>query len=162
MTYLLDDDVFIQAKNRHYGFTFCPAFWDWLDRAHTAGLVYSIDRVRLDLQGHTDGLTQWAATRTSFFLQTDAAVVARFVEVSRWANAHPRYERSAIAEFLSVADSFLVSHGHASGHTIVTHEVPAPLSRARIKIPDACTALGVSCIDPFKMLRREAPQFVLA
>ncbi|ANT65111.1 hypothetical protein Ptc2401_01341 [Prosthecochloris sp. CIB 2401] len=27
MTYLLDANVFIQAKNLHYGFDFCPAFW---------------------------------------------------------------------------------------------------------------------------------------
>jgi Domain of unknown function (DUF4411) len=29
MPYLLDSDVFIQAKNLHYSFDFCPAFWDW-------------------------------------------------------------------------------------------------------------------------------------
>jgi Domain of unknown function (DUF4411) len=27
MAYLIDSDVFIQAKNMHYGFDFCPAFW---------------------------------------------------------------------------------------------------------------------------------------
>jgi len=27
MSYLLDSDVFIQAKNLHYGLDFCPAFW---------------------------------------------------------------------------------------------------------------------------------------
>ena len=26
MAYLLDADVFIRAKNLHYGFDFCPAF----------------------------------------------------------------------------------------------------------------------------------------
>ena len=26
--YLLDANGFIQAKNLHYGFDFCPAFWD--------------------------------------------------------------------------------------------------------------------------------------
>jgi Domain of unknown function (DUF4411) len=26
MAYLLDANVFIQAKNLHYGFDFCPAF----------------------------------------------------------------------------------------------------------------------------------------
>ena len=29
MAYLLDANVFIQAKNLHYGLDFCPAFWDW-------------------------------------------------------------------------------------------------------------------------------------
>lgn len=26
--YLLDANVFIQAKNLHYGMDFCPAFWE--------------------------------------------------------------------------------------------------------------------------------------
>lgn len=30
MPYLLDANVFIQAKRLHYGMDFCPAFWDWL------------------------------------------------------------------------------------------------------------------------------------
>ena len=33
MAYLLDSDVFIRAKNDHYGFDFCSAFWAWLARA---------------------------------------------------------------------------------------------------------------------------------
>jgi hypothetical protein len=38
-TYLLDANVFIQAKNLHYGFDFCPAFWQWLIERHAAGIV---------------------------------------------------------------------------------------------------------------------------
>jgi len=34
MAYLLDANVFIQAKNLHYGLDFCPAFWDI--RAHSS------------------------------------------------------------------------------------------------------------------------------
>ena len=37
MAYLLDANVFISAKNLHYGFDFCPAFWDWLTEGHDAG-----------------------------------------------------------------------------------------------------------------------------
>ena len=37
MSYLLDSDVFIQAKNLHYGFDVCPAFWDWFIAAALAG-----------------------------------------------------------------------------------------------------------------------------
>jgi hypothetical protein len=46
MAYLLDADVFIQAKNLHYGFSFCPAFWDWITRENGAGKVFSIEKVR--------------------------------------------------------------------------------------------------------------------
>ena len=39
MTYLLDANVFIQAKNLHYGLDFCPAFWQWLIDNNQAGRV---------------------------------------------------------------------------------------------------------------------------
>ncbi len=32
--FLLDTNIFIQAKNLHYGFDFCPAFWEWLILAY--------------------------------------------------------------------------------------------------------------------------------
>ena len=41
MAYLLDADVFIRAKNLHYGLDFCPAFWDWLIAGNAAGKVFS-------------------------------------------------------------------------------------------------------------------------
>jgi len=46
MKYLLDANIFITAKNLHYGFGFVPAFWDWLDRSHANDLVWSTRRVR--------------------------------------------------------------------------------------------------------------------
>jgi hypothetical protein len=45
MAYLVDADVFIQAKNLHYGLDFCPAFWEWLVNRNAAGHVFSIERV---------------------------------------------------------------------------------------------------------------------
>lgn len=45
MSYLLDSDVFIQAKNLHYGLDFCPAFWDWLIESNGTGLVISTEKV---------------------------------------------------------------------------------------------------------------------
>lgn len=50
MVYLLDANVFIESKNRHYGFDFCPAFWDWLDAQNHAGQVYSVERVADELK----------------------------------------------------------------------------------------------------------------
>ncbi|MGB7568971.1 MAG: DUF4411 family protein [Chitinivibrionales bacterium] len=45
MAYLLDADVFIRAKNLHYGFDFCPAFWEWLTESNAAGMVFSVEKV---------------------------------------------------------------------------------------------------------------------
>lgn len=51
MAYLLDSDVFIQAKNLHYGFDICPGFWDWIDMQRQFGTVVSIEKVRDELIG---------------------------------------------------------------------------------------------------------------
>jgi hypothetical protein len=57
MACLLDTSVFIEAKDRHYGFDFCPAFWAWIDHALQAGTVFSIDRVAIELGVVDDDLT---------------------------------------------------------------------------------------------------------
>ncbi len=46
MAYLLDANVFIQAKNLHYGLDFCPAFWAWLVINNQAEMVFSIEMLR--------------------------------------------------------------------------------------------------------------------
>jgi Domain of unknown function (DUF4411) len=49
--YLLDANIFIQAKNLHYGFDFCPAFWEWLVKRNEENIVASIEKVRDELAG---------------------------------------------------------------------------------------------------------------
>jgi len=161
VTYLLDANVFIQAKNLHYGFDFCPAFWRWLEQAHDDGRVFSIERVEDEIAGGADDLAEWVAHRPAgFFLSPDAAVVPSLHAVSEWANGGG-YEPAALATFLQIADFYLIAHAHAHGHIVVTHEV-ASHSTKRIKIPDACIALGVRHMTPYEMLRVERARFVLA
>jgi len=158
--YLLDANVFIQAKNLHYSFDFCPAFWAWLAERNAAGQVASIEKVGDELAAQTDELTSWAAERgPSFFLAADASVLPALTTVSTWATSQT-YEPAAIATFLQVADYWLVGHAKAHGFTIVTYEVPANTTR-KIKIPNACVGLGVLCVSPYEMLRRERARFVL-
>ena len=61
--YLLDTNVFIQARNLHYGFDFCPAFWDWLIEQNAAGVVASIDKVADELAAGDDDLSDWATAK---------------------------------------------------------------------------------------------------
>lgn len=160
MAYLLDANVFIAAKNLHYGLDFCPAFWDWLVEQNGTGRVFSIEKVGDEVQAVADELSAWAAARgEGFFLKPDAKVVPSLGAVSNWATSQ-QYQMAAISTFLQVADYYLVAHAHAGSHTVVTHEVPAASPR-KIKIPDACIGLGIKCMTPFEMLRRERARFVL-
>lgn len=158
--YLVDANVFIQAKNLHYGFDFCPAFWDWLIEQNRAGKVASIERVADELQAGDDELAKWAAARgDSFFLRPDDAVLPALGTVGDWARGQG-YQPAAVSTFLQVADYWLVAHALAHDRAVVTHEVPADTTR-KIKIPNVCIGLGLRCMNPYEMLRRERARFVL-
>jgi len=160
MPYLLDADVFIRAKNLHYGLDFCPAFWEWLIEQNGAGRVFSVEKVGDEVQAVADELSEWARPLgNGFFVQPDATVVPSLAAVSTWASGQ-QYVPAAVSTFLQGADYYLVSQAHAGNHTVVTHEVPSASTR-RIKIPDACIGLGIKCMTPFEMLRLERARFVL-
>jgi hypothetical protein len=160
MAYLLDANVFITAKRLHYGFDFCPGFWDWLVMQHDQGRVFSVEQVGDELSALEDELSTWAAKLgTRFFLPTSPADVPSLAAVSGWATGQ-QYDPAAVSTFLQKADYYLVVQAHAHGHVVVTHEVPAASPR-KIKIPDACIGVGVKYITTPTLLRRERARFVL-
>lgn len=159
--YLLDANVFIQAKNLHYGFDFCPAFWEWLEVQNATGKVASIEKVADEIASGEDDLSNWVHKMgRKFFLPADDKVLPALGTVSTWASSQG-YDPAAVATFLQVADYWLVAHALAHRFTVVTHEVPAN-SAKKIKIPNACIGLKVRCINPYEMLRREKAKFVLS
>lgn len=160
MSYLLDANVFIQAKNLHYGLDFCPAFWQWLVDNNKGKRVFSIDRVGDELAAGSDELTDWAGQNgDGLFRRTDAAVAAQFGRVSTWVTGQ-QYEPAAINTFLQVADFYLIAHALAGGDIVVTHEIAANSVR-KIKIPNVCIGLGLRFMTPYEMLRIERAKFVL-
>jgi hypothetical protein len=160
VAYLLDANVFIQAKNLHYGLDFCPAFWDWLLAGNASGKIYSVEKVEDEIKAQADELTNWARNLgAKFFLRPDAPLLTALGTVSTWATAQ-NYEPAALNTFLQVADYYLVGHALAYKHVVVTHEIPST-STKRIKIPNACVGVGVKCVTPFEMLRTEKAKFVL-
>lgn len=160
MAYLLDANVFIAAKNLHYSFDFCPAFWDWIVAKSTIGLVLSIEKVGDELLALDDELSSWATERGQrFFIRPDSSVFPALGTVSTWAEGH-EYETAAVSTFLQVADYYLAAQALSGGHVVVTHEKPSTSAR-KIKIPDACIGLDIKFMTPYEMLRREHARFIL-
>ena len=56
--YLVDSNVFIQAKNFFYRFEFCGGFWEWLQSAHDAGLLFTVKKVREELKEGAPRITR--------------------------------------------------------------------------------------------------------
>jgi len=160
MAYLLDANVFIQAKNLHYGLDFCPAFWRWLIENNAAGIVFSIEKVGDEINAGADELADWAAQlHEEFFLKPDQNILPALATVSRWVTQNG-YDPAAVNTFLQVADYYLIAYAVAHRYTVVTHEKAAG-SKKKIKIPDVCIGLGVKCMTPFEMLRLERARFIL-
>jgi Domain of unknown function (DUF4411) len=160
MLYLLDTNVFIQAKNMHYGLDFCPAFWDWLVQQNGSGRVHSIEKVGDELLAGTDELSDWTAKRgDEFFLPPDEGLLKALPTVSTWVHGQS-YRPAVVSAFLQDADYYLISHALAHKCTVVTHEKAENAVR-RVPIPNVCIGVKVKCMTPFEMLRRERARFVL-
>jgi len=158
--YLLDTNVFIEAKNRYYGFDFCPAFWDWVLKMNRQGKVYSIEKVSDELISYKDELSDWASDMDDgFFLPPDQEMNRSFGTVSSWIMSQD-YTQSAKNIFMQDADYYLISYAHAHDHVVVTHEIPSS-GMKKVKIPNVCIGLGIKCINPFEMLRTNRARFVL-
>ncbi|HEY0782788.1 MAG TPA: DUF4411 family protein [Thermoanaerobaculia bacterium] len=160
MAYLLDSNVFIEAKQRYYDFAICPGFWEWLTEANAEGRVFSIEKVGGELAAGNDGLSEWAAEQgEAFFLPPDEGTLRSLVETVRWARQQP-FRPTAINAFADDADAYLVAYAHAHGHTVVTHERPSD-GLKQVKIPNACVGMKVKYVNTFEMLRHEGARFVL-
>ena len=158
--YLLDANVFMQAKNLHYGLDFCPAFWDWLIMNNTDKRVFSIEKVGDEIEAGRDKLADWAKQRgDNFFLKPDAVILPKLSAVSNWVGSQ-NYEPAAVSTFLQLADYYIMAYALAYKYTVVTHEIIST-SIKKVKIPNVCIGLGVKCMTPYEMLRHERARFVL-
>jgi hypothetical protein len=156
MAYLLDSDVFIDAKNHYYRFNVCPGFWGWLDHAYKKGVWMSVKKVRDELLEREDRLSLWCKTRSKMFVDTNEAQTFESMKLlTTWVAEN--YTDAAQAKFLGGADFYLIAFAHAHKHTVVTTEVAA--YGVQVKIPNACKAMDVGVVSPFEMLTVEKAKF---
>ena len=68
MAYVLDANVFIQAKNLHYGLDFCPAFWEWLIAQNAGRLTYYGNTPRVAVLRRPSFYQRWETARDAGML----------------------------------------------------------------------------------------------
>ena len=160
--YVVDANVLIEAKNRYYAFDLAPGFWKWLERVNEGGAVCSIDPIFEEIIKGDDELKMWAREHRSFFCPIGQGPVKHFSRITQWAVSQ-NYSPAALSAFTgNDADYLIIAYACAYNCTVVTHEIPAPSARKRVKIPDACKAMGVDFTEPFTMLRKSGAQLILA
>lgn len=159
--YLLDANTYIEAQNRYYNASFCPAYWDWIDHQFTKGNLNSIMPVFDELSGYGDDLSKWVKTRRHHFIDVSpAAVQTKFAEVVTYVSGLQK-PHANVADFLSKADPWLIAQAAVSGATVVTHEVSVDSHSKKIKIPNVCNDFNVSHMNTFDLLKSLAVVFTL-
>ncbi len=162
MAYLIDTNVLIRAKREWYRFGTFPGFWALMKQLATDGVITSVEAVHRELVAQKDELSDWVAQEcpTGLFVAPDAGTAAAAGRVTAWTvGPLTHYSEAAHAEFFAAADYWIVAQALAHGHTVVTHEIPAPQSVKNIKVPDACNALGVPWLNSYQMLEEVGARF---
>jgi len=164
ISYILDSDVLITAKNSYYTFAICPGFWDSLLHFHELKKIGSIDHVRSELlRGRkTDDLVQWVDNELSaaFFKDTGSEQTTNaFGEIMLWVQRSSQYFDHAKAKFAAAADGWLVAYAMVHDAAVVTNEQSQPNSRSRVLLPDICDQFKVTRKNTFEMLHELAIRY---
>lgn len=156
MAYIFDTNIFIRSKNE-MPIELWPTFWGKVAEMINNGDVFSHEFVKEEINKGKDELTDWINANASenFYICNDNDIMSEYSKVLNWAQNknNPEFKQEAILEFAQVADAFLVAAAAAKGYTLVTNETSDPSCRKRVKIPDACNAVGVRYCDLNMVLR---------
>lgn len=158
--FVVDSNFFIEAHRINYPIDVATGFWNKVRQLASEGRIISIDKVKKELYDKNDVLESWCRGHLpeGFFMDT-SVLMDFYAHVIDWAMSRSdHYLPNALNEFLDAreADAFLVAFCLADPvhRVLVTQEVSEPNRRSKVKIPDACRALNVSCVNTIEMFRQ--------
>ncbi|RMT83536.1 hypothetical protein ALP41_02038 [Pseudomonas savastanoi pv. nerii] len=117
--FLMDSNTLIEAKNRYYGMTICPAYWQWLLLQNQTFFLASIGPVKDELTKGHDELADWAKNNSTFFQSiSDEKTQAEFVKVATLVAQAQGMKTGAMEEFLKGADPWETVRNFVFGHNM--------------------------------------------
>lgn len=158
MPYIIDSNIFIQAKNRDYPFEFFPGLWDWLDQKITCHDFLLLKPVYDELTSGNDPLADWVKQRRSYVTDLNdgsyrqIGLIAKHVRTT-----YP--DPKCWPGFLDVADAWLIAYAAANQAVIVTNEL-AKIGCKKPKIPAVSAAVGVKCLSLLELFQATQPKFI--
>lgn len=161
--HLLDANTLIEAKNRYYAMSICPAYWSWLLIQHQASKIGSILPIKEEIAKGNDDLATWVNDHHHLFIDvSDNETQAAFGQIAEAvASQSATMKPGAIEEFLGCADPWLIAKAMTSGACVVTHEIFNPDIKRKFLIPNICQLFNVSYMNTFELLANLEAQFVL-
>lgn len=158
--FLIDSNVFINAKYFHYNFNYCKMFWDYLIKLNQSGIVYSINSVKKELLAKPDEISDWIINEVpSTFFQDENTSMVKYATLMNWAQKLDVNDK-AKEDFASQtkADAFLIAHAMTHGFSIISHEKSQEGAKKRIMIPNAALAHGVKTLTIYEFLSQHSGQ----
>ena len=162
VSFLVDANVFIQAKNRYYAFAICPGFWNSLLSHFESGHLFTIDFIKQELLRGRDDLADWVNSEVPdefFKVSQEEAVIEIYEQIILWINRNPQFYESAKADFAASADGWLLAFAQAKDMIVVTQEQLSPGAKNRVPIPNVCEQFGIQYKDTFFMLKALKVEF---
>ena len=158
--FVLDANVFIEARRRYYGLDLCPGFWDCLRHSSRTGRVVSIDPVCRELKRGKDALWAWAKNNRDLFRDTSQpTVVEAYIAVPEWVESNSQFSPDAKSDFLDSADGWAASYGLAHSAIVITHERYQPQAKKRVPLGNVCYQFDLNVTHTFAMLREFEVRF---
>lgn len=161
-TYVLDANVFIEAKRRYYAFAICPGFWNSILGHCETGDLHSIDYIKQELVRGKDDLAEWVTDKAPdelFKSSQESDVIQNYEQIMLWVNRSRQFYEPAKAKFAASADGWLLAYAQAKSFVVVTHEEFAPDAKNKVPMPNICERFDIQYKDTFFMLSALGVQF---
>ncbi len=154
--YLLDANIFIEAKNRYYSFEIAEGFWEWLALLADEQSFLTIKEVREEIINsyQDDQLVAWLkAFPLKQFIDTDLEIQANQRKIANYVLNHEIFSPENKYRFLEKADPWLIATAMTRGYTVVTHESKVGVGTKKVKIPNICEVFGVDYTNLFEVMK---------
>ena len=149
--YCLDANVLIQAWQKYYAPNVCPTYWDMLNNFGKVDKLFIPQSVHDEITRTEDDLSKWLKSSNIPIRKIDENVTKCLQDI---------YNTNPIHKLLvdntkqrSIADPWIIAHAINEKAVVVTKEEKVTANSKRIKIPNVCDNMKVSCIDDFQLIR---------
>lgn len=159
--FVLDTNIFVEAKNEFYAMDICPGFWTCLIHLSQADRVVSIDQVLKEIRAYEDDLTEWAkaAPGTLFRTTRRSDIANAYRDLMDWVWRQSRYRKRAKLDFARAADGCVTAYAKVEGAAVVTQETFSAVAQRRVPLPNPCAEFEIDCLRTFDMLRESGVAF---
>ncbi|MBI4568644.1 MAG: DUF4411 family protein [Planctomycetes bacterium] len=145
--YSMDTSALIRMRIETYAPDVFATLWERIEQLVSSGRMLVSEEVIRDLRRKDDELLKWAKAHAEMHVAIDEDTQER---VRNIVNRFPSLVD--VSRQRGQSDPCVIALAQTRNLVVVTTEDSKP---SKPRIPDVCKMLGIDCIDPMKLFRRE-------